>query len=234
MHPPRASTAALIIPALDEEAVIGITLGAIPPGLFGAIIVADNGSRDATAAIARQCGATVVFEPERGYGAACIAAINALPEDTSAVVFLQADSSENPAEAIRLLEPIYDGRADLVIGSRTLGLIDSGAMLPHQLLGNALATSLIRLVYGRQFTDLGPFRAIRFDSLLGLGMRDRNYGWTVEMQIRALKRGLRILEVPVSYRIRAAGENKVSGNVKASLKAGVKIIWTVFRLAVGG
>ena len=232
MHAAGHSSAALIIPALNEEAVIGSTLRAIPPGLFHRIIVADNGSTDRTAEIARQMGATVICEPERGYGAACLSAIATLPDNISAVVFLQADSSEEPAEAARLLAPIFDGRADLVIGSRTLGIADPGALLAHQRFGNALATFLIRLFFGRRFTDLGPFRAIRLDKLRSLGMRDRNYGWTVEMQIRAVRAGLLIEEVPVSYHVRAAGENKVSGNAKASLQAGAKIIWTVLRLAI--
>jgi glycosyltransferase involved in cell wall biosynthesis len=239
MQPPAGSRpflatlkAALIIPALNEEPVIATTLRSIPSGVFSTIMVADNGSSDNTAKAARACGAVVVVEPERGYGAACLTAIEALPPDTDAIVFMQADASEDPSEAVKLLAPIISGRADLVIGSRTLGTVDAGALLSHQRFGNALATFLIRMIYRRSFTDLGPFRAIRYDSLQRLGMRDRNYGWTVEMQIRAVQLGLRIEEVPVSYHCRVAGENKVSGNVKASLRAGWKIIWTVFRLAL--
>lgn len=225
------STAALIIPALNEEAVIAKTLRSIPDGLFATVVVADNGSTDQTARIARECGAIVVHEPERGYGAACLRAIAALPPTTSAVAFMQADSSEDPAEAVRLLAPITDGRADLVIGSRTLGHADPGSLLPHQQFGNTVATVLIGWLYGRRFTDIGPFRAVRYSSLARLGMADRNYGWTVEMQVKAIQKGLRIEEVPVSYHIRAAGENKVSGNVKASLRAGWVIIRTVLKLA---
>jgi glycosyltransferase involved in cell wall biosynthesis len=227
----RDLTAALIIPALNEEAVIASTLARIPTGMFSAVIVADNGSTDRTAEIARAWGAAVVREPERGYGAACLAAIAALPTGIGAVVFMQADCSEDPAEAAVLLSPILDGRVDLVIGSRTLGNPDKGALLAHQQFGNWLATTLIRLRYGRAYTDLGPFRAIRMDALHLLGMKDRNYGWTVEMQVRALRKGLRILEVPVTYGVRTAGENKVSGNMRASLAAGCKILWTVLRLA---
>lgn len=226
------STTALIIPARNEEAVIGLTLSRIPAGLFRQVWVADNGSRDRTSAISAEHGALVVHEPEPGYGAACLRAIAALPEDTDAVVFMQADSSEDPAEARLLLEPIYNGRADLVLGSRTLGQAEEGSLLAHQRFGNWLATTLIRLLYRHTYTDLGPFRAIRLDALRKLRMRDRNYGWTVEMQIRALQEKLHVLEVPVSYRNRAAGENKVSGNWKASLRAGAVILSTVFRLAI--
>jgi glycosyltransferase involved in cell wall biosynthesis len=223
--------AALIIPALNEEPAIGRTLDRVPRDLYRQIIVADNGSRDRTAEIARSRGATVVLEPERGYGAACLRAIGALAEEIEVVVFMDADASDDPAEAVLLLEPIYTGRADLVIGSRTLGNAQTGALLPHQIFGNRLATALIRVGFGHRYTDLGPFRAIRAESLRKLEMRDRNYGWTIEMQIKALRHGLRVMEVPVSYR-RRVGVSKISGNWRASLAAGVKIIWTVFRLAI--
>ncbi len=224
---------ALIIPAFDEEAAIGVTLSRVPPELYRVILVADNGSRDRTAEIARSHGATVVPEPERGYGAACLRAISALPADIDIVVFMDADSSDNPAEAARLIAPIAQGRADLVIGSRELGHAEPGALLPHQRFGNWLATFLIRLLYGFRYTDLGPFRAIRRTDLDRLGMRDRNYGWTIEMQIRALQHKLRVEEVPVSYS-RRIGVSKVSGNLEASVRAGVKILWTLFRLALTG
>lgn len=221
---------ALIIPALNEEQVIAATLGAIPRGVFRLVIVADNGSTDRTAEIARACGATVVVETERGYGAACLRALAALPPDIEAVVFLQADLSEDPSEAPALLGPIQRGEADLVLGSRILRRAEEGALLPHQAFGNWLATTLIRLLYGHRYTDLCAYRAIRRDALERLNMRDRNYGWTVEMQMRALEQGLRILEVPVSYKKRIAGVNKVSGNLSASLRAGWIILRTIFRL----
>jgi glycosyltransferase involved in cell wall biosynthesis len=226
-----ANRAALIMPALDEEPVIGQTLDLIPREFYREIIVADNGSRDCTAEIARAHGATVVSEPERGYGAACLRAIAALPGEIEAVVFMDADASDDPAEAALLLEPIYQGRADLVIGSRTLGQAEKGALEPHQIWGNRLATWLIRVCFGHRYTDLGPFRAIRADALRRLEMHDRNYGWTIEMQIKALRHKLRVVEVPVSYR-RRVGVSKISGNWRASLAAGAKIIWTVFRLTL--
>lgn len=229
---PDARVFALIIPALNEEEVIAATLARVPPGLFRTVIVADNGSTDHTAERARAAGAIVVEEPQRGYGAACLRAIAALPPGIEVVVFMQADLSEDPAEAVALLAPILEGRADLVLGSRTLGRAEPGALLAHQRFGNWLATTLIRLIWGHRYTDLGPFRAIRVALLKQLGMRDRNYGWTIEMQVRALQRGVRVFEVPVSYRRRLAGVNKVSGNWRASLRAGVIILSTVFRLAL--
>jgi glycosyltransferase involved in cell wall biosynthesis len=230
MAPYAESSAALIIPALNEESCIGRTLSSIPPGLFRQIVVADNGSTDRTAEIARAQGADVVFEPRRGYGAACLKALNEVAPDTTAIVFLQADGSENPEEARGLLAPIYTGCADMVIGSRVLGRAERGSLEPHQRFGNWLATVLIRWRWERRYTDLGPFRAIRLESLKMLDMQDRTYGWTVEMQIKALRLGLRVEEVPVSYRKRIAGENKVSGNLKASVLAGLKILWTIWRL----
>lgn len=223
--------AALIIPALNEEASLGTTLERIPRHWYRSVIVADNGSRDRTAEVARAGGAVVVREPERWYGAACLRALREVPEDVEAVVFMQADASEEAEEAAALLAPIYEGRADLVIGSRTLGHAGRGAIRPHQAFGNWLAVLLVRLFYGRRYSDLGPFRAIRLDSLRKLGMRDRNYGWTIEMQVKAVEQRLRVLEVPVSCHKRLAGEEKVSGNLTASLMAGVKIIWTILRLA---
>ncbi len=222
--------AALIIPALNEEAVIGTTLQRVPLGLFRTVIVADNGSTDRTGEIARAKGAIVAREPERGYGAACLRAIAALPPEIEVVAFMQADGSEDPNEAALLLGPIEENRADLVLGSRTLGEAEPGSLEPLQRLGNWLVTVLVALVYGHRFTDLGPFRAIRRDALERLRMGDRNYGWTVEMQVRALRHGLRILEVPVSYGHRRGGQGKVSASLTTSVRAGLKILWTIFRL----
>ncbi|MBI2689898.1 MAG: glycosyltransferase family 2 protein [Acidobacteria bacterium] len=224
--------AALIIPALNEAECLPSLFDAIPPDLFRWIIVADNGSTDRTAGIARERGAIVVSEPERGYGAASLKAMAVLPAEAEVVVWMQADLSENPGEAELLLAPIRAGEADLVIGSRTMGEAARGALLPHQVFGNDLACFLMRMFWGHRYTDLGPFRAIRRDALERMAMEDRNYGWTIEMQIKALQLGLRVREVPVRYGKRIAGENKVSGNWKASARAGWIILRTVFRHAV--
>jgi Glycosyltransferases involved in cell wall biogenesis len=231
MNAASGAKAVLIIPALDEEPAIGLTLLRIPQGLYQEIIVADNGSRDRTAEIARKAGATVVTEPRRGYGAACLCAIANLPPGAEIVVFMDADSSDDPADASMLLAPILKGRADFVLGSRTLGKAEKGSLQLHQRFGNILATFLIRILFGHRYTDLGPFRAIRADALRRLDMQDRNYGWTMEMQIKAVRQKLRIEEVPVSYRNRI-GVSKVSGNLKASVLAGIKILWTVFRYRI--
>jgi glycosyltransferase involved in cell wall biosynthesis len=220
---------ALIIPALNEEESLPRLLRSLPPSLFQLVVVADNGSTDKTREVARKGGAMVVTQRQRGYGAACLAALQALTPEIDTVVFLQADCSEDPTEAIRLLQPIAQNHADLVIGARTLGNAEKGSLEPHQAFGNWLATTLIRLLWGHRYSDLGPFRAIRRDALETLQMRDRNYGWTVEMQVKALQRGLRIEEVPVSY-FRRVGESKISGNLKASVRAGIKILGTIFRL----
>ena len=226
--PPHAKIE-LIIPARNEERSIGRVLGEIPPGLYTRILVVDNGSTDQTAAVARAAGATVLGEPRRGYGRACLRAIAELSTETDVVVFMDADASDVPAEAAALVQPILDGEADLVIGSRTQGSAETDALQTHQHFGNRLATALIRLLYGHRYTDLGPFRAIRVSSLRGLQMRDTGYGWTIEMQVKALGRGLRVREAPVSYR-RRIGESKISGRLGPSLAAGVKILWTLLRL----
>ena len=223
--------AALIIPALNEAECLPLLFDAMPPDLFRWIIVADNGSTDGTAAVARARGAIVVAEPERGYGAASLAALAALPAEAEIVVWMQADLSEDPSQAAELMAPIRAGEADLVIGSRTLGTAAKGALLPHQQFGNRLACFLIRMFWGHRYTDLGPFRAIRRDALDRMRMADRNYGWTIEMQIKAVRMGLRVVEIPVRYGVRVAGENKVSGNWRASARAGWIILRTVFRLA---
>lgn len=226
--------AALIIPALNEEGAIGQVLDEVPDGLFAAVIVADNGSSDLTAAVARSRGARVVREPARGYGNACLRALGELPEDIEVVVFMDADGSDSPADAERLLEPIRGGFADLVLGSRVMGRGEPGALPLHQRLGNLLTVWLVRMICGHRYSDIGPFRAIRVDRLRELEMRDRNYGWTIEMQIKALRRGLRAVEAPVACRRRRAGESKISGTFWGSLAAGAKILWSVARFAVPG
>lgn len=189
----------------------------------------DNASTDRTAAVANSLGAKVVAEPRRGYGQACLAGLGRLASDTDIVVFLDADGSDVPGEVQRLLGPILADKADLVIGSRILGQAEPGALTRQQRWGNRLATTLIRLLFGFRYTDLGPFRALRRARLQELTMQDRNYGWTVEMQIKAVQCGLRVHEVPVSYR-RRVGQSKISGTAKGSLLAGAKILWTIVRL----
>ncbi len=227
---PSLSRVAVIIPARDEERSLPLVLGAIPPGIADAIVVVDNGSTDRTAAVARRLGATVVFEAERGYGAACLAGLRHLalrPPDI--VVFLDGDFSDQPREMPRLLRPLREQGCDLVIGSRMTGLAQPGALLPQAILGNRLASFLLRLLYGTRCTDLGPFRAARYDRLMALGMRDRTFGWTVEMQARAALAGWKTMEVPVSYRPRV-GTSKITGTLSGTLRAGVKILFTLFKL----
>ena len=222
---------AIIIPALDEEGALPQVLRDIPPSLAATVVVVDNGSSDRTAEVARQGGAVVLREEQRGYGAACQAGVAALPDDIEIVVFMDADGSDAPEEAAALIEPLRLGEADLALGSRELGRAEAGALNVHQRLGNRLAVGLMRLFFGRRFTDLGPFRAIRADRLAELGMRDPNYGWTIEMQIKAVRQGLRIVELPVSCRRRRGGSSKVSGNPWGSVAAGAKILWTVAKFA---
>jgi glycosyltransferase involved in cell wall biosynthesis len=224
---------AFIIPALNEEAALACMLDGLRAALDAAacadadIVVVDNGSRDATAAVARKHGAHVVSEPRRGYGQACLAGIAALSSDTEIVVFLDADGSDDPEDLLRLLAPVRDGEADLMLGSRTIAARTEGAFTLQQAFGNWLATGLMRLFFGARYTDLGPFRVIRREALEKLQMRDTNFGWTIEMQIKAHRAGLRVLEIPVNYRKRIAGESKISGNFVGTLRAGWKILWTI-------
>ncbi len=225
---------ALIIPALNEEATIGSTLRALIGRGLSQIIVADNGSTDRTAEIARANGAQVVTEPQRGYGNACLAAMAALRPEITIVVFMDGDGSDDPDDLPRLVAPIANGQADLVLGSRVLGSREPGALSLQQELGNRVATWMLHRLFGARCTDLGPFRAIRRDALQALGMRDPNYGWTVEMQIKAHQKGLRVREVAVNYRRRRGGESKVSRTIRGSLFAGTKIVWTILRHRYGG
>ncbi|MCH9807234.1 MAG: glycosyltransferase family 2 protein [Alphaproteobacteria bacterium] len=221
----------VIIPALNEEDAIGKVIAEIPEWV-DRVIVADNGSKDRTGDVAMAAGALVVREDEPGYGAACLAGISALPE-TDIVVFLDGDYSDYPADMALLVDPIVDDAADMVIGSRVLGGAERGSLTPQQVFGNWLATRLIRMVWGTSYSDLGPFRAIRREALQGLGMADRDYGWTVEMQVKAAKAGLRCEEVPVRYRKRI-GVSKVSGTIKGTVKAGIKILSVIGWHALAG
>jgi glycosyltransferase involved in cell wall biosynthesis len=205
-------------------------LADLPRPLVRRVVVADNGSADATARVAREAGAEVVDAPRRGYGSACLAALDHLRRTgpPEVVVFVDADYSDHPDELPSLVAPILAGEADLVIGSRVLGRRERGALLPQARAGNLVACRLIRLFYGHRFTDLGPFRAVRWEALERLGMADPDFGWTAEMQVKAVRRGLRCAEVPVSYR-RRVGVSKITGTVSGTLRAGYKILWTVVR-----
>lgn len=223
----------VIIPAYNEEKSIGHVLSDIPSGLVRHVVVGNNASTDNTAGVAASHGAIVVDEARKGYGSACLKAMAWIDSNSQQapdiVVFMDADYSDHPDELPQLIQPIVDRGADLVIGSRVLGPIEQGAMTPQQIFGNWLATRLIRWLYQYHFTDLGPFRAIRYSSLLSLNMNDPDFGWTVEMQVKAAKAKLNCIEIPVKYRKRI-GVSKVSGTVKGTILAGHKIIWTIFKL----
>ncbi len=219
---------AIIIPALNEEQAIARVIEAIPKSLEADVIVVDNGSTDRTVELARQGGARVITEPHRGYGAACLAGIAALRQP-EVVAFLDADFSDNPVLLPELIRPILENRADLVIGSRMLGAREPGALPAHSLFGNWLSGLILTHLYGQPTTDLGPFRAIRFDTLLALNMQDQGFGWTMEMQAKAARLRARTVEIPVSYRKRI-GRSKITGSLKASAQAGIIILATAFRL----
>lgn len=222
----------VIIPAYNEEKSISSVIRDIPGELVREIIVSNNNSSDRTAERASASGATVLLEERQGYGSACLKAMEYISRKDKApdvVVFLDGDYSDHPEQMPELVAPIKENGIDLVIGSRSLGELERGAMQIQQIFGNWLATSLIRLIYGYRFTDLGPFRAIRYTSLLELNMSDPDFGWTVEMQVKAAKKRLKCMEVPVRYR-RRIGVSKVSGTVKGTILAGHKILWTIFKL----
>jgi glycosyltransferase involved in cell wall biosynthesis len=221
---------AVVIPVLNEERAIGKVLAAIPRWVDDVVVV-DNGSTDGTARVVRTKGARLVAEPVRGYGAACQAGIRALGA-SDVVVFIDGDFSDRPEEMQRLIDPIIGGRADLVIGSRVTGRREAGALSAQQRFGNWLACRLMRWFWGARYTDLGPFRAIGRAALDRLEMRDRGFGWTVEMQVKAVRLGLRVQEVPVSYR-RRIGVSKISGTLSGTVQAGFKIMFVIFAALLG-
>jgi glycosyltransferase involved in cell wall biosynthesis len=221
----------LIIPALNEADCIGPLLAELPSGLAHQVVVVDNGSTDDTAGAAHQAGAQVVSEPRRGYGYACAA--GTMASSGELLVFMDGDGSFVPGELAKLLAPIVSGEADLVLGSRMRGGMAAEAMPPHQRFGNRLVARLMYLLYGLRLTDLGPFRAVRRDLLLALDMRERTYGWPVEMIVKAARQNARIVELPVSYRPRMAGQSKVGGTVRGTLLATYRILRTTLWYAGG-
>ncbi|MEM8792867.1 MAG: glycosyltransferase family 2 protein [Pseudomonadota bacterium] len=218
-----------ITPARDEADAIARVVAAVPE-FVDRIIVVDNGSRDGTARLAEEAGAVVVTEPVAGYGRACLAGI-AAAGDADILVFLDGDLADDPARIRELIAPILAGETDMVIGSRVLGGAEPGSLTLAQRFGNWLACRLIRLIWGHRYTDLGPFRAIRRAALERLCMTDQDFGWTVEMQVKAVLHGLKIAEIPVPYRVRI-GQSKISGTIKGTVRAGTKILWVIFRSAV--
>jgi len=230
-HKPRLDSVWVIIPALNEQQSLPLVLDDLPA--LGRVIVVDNGSTDATALVAEQHGATVVSEPRRGYGAACLKGLAMIRDMVRAgqtppqvVVFVDADYSDHPQQLPKLAVPILDGNADFVLGSRLLGEREPGAMPPQSVYGNRLACFLMWMLFSVRYTDLGPFRAIAYDTLCDLGMVDQNFGWTIEMQIKAIRAGLRWQELPVPYR-RRIGSSKISGTISGTIRAGTKILYTI-------
>ena len=222
----------VIIPAFNEARAITQVIGAIPDALASEVVVVNNASTDETGRNARKAGATVLEEPRRGYGYACLRGLAyAAEQQPDVVVFLDGDYSDHPEEMAYLIAPIADQTHDFVVGSRIAGRREPGAMLLQARLGNRLACLLMRIFWGVRYSDLGPFRAIRFNELANLEMQDRTFGWTIEMQIKAALAGLRICEVPVSYR-RRVGVSKITGTIAGTLQASWKILWTIFKFAL--
>lgn len=220
----------VIIPAFNEEASIGKVIAEIPDSV-SEIIVVNNTSSDQTEAVAKKAGATVLTEAKMGYGHACLKGLDYIATQTKKpdiVVFLDGDYSDYPEELTKIIAPIIEDNIDLVIGARDKRLREKGSMTFPQIFGNWLATTLMRLFFGSRFTDLGPFRAIKYSKLLALQMEDTTYGWTVEMQLKALRKKYSYIEVPVRYKNRI-GVSKISGNLKAAVKAGIKILGCIFK-----
>jgi len=220
----------VIIPAFNEEASIGLVIAAIPK-MVSEIIVVNNNSTDHTVEVAKKAGATVLTETQKGYGYACLKGMKHISEQVikpEIIVFLDGDYSDYPEELTEIVQPIIEDNIDFVIGARVSELREKGAMTTPQVFGNWLATFLMKLFFGATFTDLGPFRAIKYDKLLALNMEDKTYGWTVEMQLKALKKNYSYAEIPVKYRNRI-GVSKVSGTIKGAIFAGVKILLWIFK-----
>lgn len=224
----------VVIPAFNEEQSIANVVNAIPKDWVKNIIVVNNNSTDSTVEVAQTAGATVLTEVRKGYGYACLMGIEeAKKNNAEIIVFLDGDFSDYPEQIPEVVGPILEQDMDMVIGSRATGRREKGSMTPQQVFGNWLATRLIKFFYGAKFTDLGPFRAIKTSSLEKLGMADKTYGWTIEMQIKAAKHKMKFCEVPVKYRKRI-GVSKVSGTIKGTVLAGIKIIFAVFKYKFRG
>src|SRR2546421_5014076 len=221
----------VIVAALNEEEAIGRVIHSIPRDIADEIVVVDNGSTDRTTQVAHSAGARVILEPQRGYGRAYRAGLRAISPHCQIVVFLDGDGSDCPEMMSRLVQPIVDGTHDFVIGSRTRGRRERGSMNFHQVFAGYLVGFFLRILYGVRSTDMGPFRAIRRDALESLQLREETYGWPLEMQMKAARSRLRILEVPVDYRRRAGGESKIAGTVFGSIKAASRILFTLARIA---
>jgi glycosyltransferase involved in cell wall biosynthesis len=221
---------ALVIPVIDEGATIAGVVRAVPRDVVDEIIVVDGGSRDDTVTVARAAGARVIVEPRSGYGAACLAGVCAVA-DCEVVAFIDGDGSDDPADLARLIAPVLAGEHDFAIGSRARGVREPGSMGAHQLLAGKIAGMAMCALYGVRYTDMGPLRAIRRDALERLGMRERTYGWNLEMQMRAARERLRILELPVAHRIRAGGASKVAGSLRGTVRASWNIAATFVRVA---
>ena len=224
------SAVKVIIPAYNEAPAISKVIGDIP-NFVQEIIVVDNGSTDPTSEVAKRAGATVLIEPNKGYGFACLKGIEYIQnsnQKTDIIVFIDGDYSDYPQQMFEIIAPILNQNIDFVLGSRKKNLSGKGAMLPQQRFGNWLATNLMRLFFDSKFTDLGPFRAIKYQVLKQLSMKDKTYGWTVEMQLKILKQNFTYMEVPVKYRSRI-GVSKVSGTLKGAIFAGVKILTWIFK-----
>jgi glycosyltransferase involved in cell wall biosynthesis len=227
----RVSAISVIIPALNERESIGQVVASLPWSLIAECVVVDNGSTDGTDQVARDAGARVVYAPQ-GYGSACKAGAEAALATSSILVFLDGDGSDAVEYLSRLVEPIEQDSADFVLGSRIRGDAEPGSMLGSQIFAAHLVGFLIRMLQGVPYTDMGPFRAIRRSTFRELPMSEMTYGWNLEMQIRAARQGLRIEEIPVDYRCRIGGVSKVSGNLRASMKAAVRILGVVFRIGL--
>lgn len=223
---------AVVIPALNEAANVGGVIDGLREQGVDLIIVVDNGSTDDTALIAEQHGATVVAEPVAGYGRACAAGTtHAVEQGADVIVYIDGDQSSRPDELASLLGPISEDRADLVLGSRMLGTVEAGAMGPHQRFGNWLTAAIMRVLYDVEVTDLGPYRAIRTDLLSSLGMAEMTFGWPTEMMVKAARHGARIVEVPVTWQVRNAGESKVSGTIRGTVLAAWYLLSVTFKHA---